>query len=550
MNWVEETFQKMTLEQKVGQLIISRSNFKSSTLEMLRKGWLGGVGSLFIRFVCGSDANKIVKLTNQIQEESLIPPFFYTDCENGLPHVFTIGTEFPNNMAVAATGDPELAYKMGRAIANEARTLGYDIIAGPVLDINSNPQNPIIGTRAFADTVEVVTEFGKRYVDGVQEEQVIACGKHFPGHGDTDIDSHISVPVVGKCLKTLKKKELAPFRTLVDYGMKSVMTSHTYFPELQTGEEVPVTFSEKAVKKLLIGSWKFKGLVISDSLSMNAITSDYSVEEAAVLSVKAGNDLLLQDYNTDPMVTFNGLLNAVKDGRLDEKEDIDKKVLKILQAKEWCNIRTKPLLREKTIEDLNKNKFHQMLSAEIAEKSVTVLENRAMPIPAKQEILVISTRNDEDLGSTCDLGTIISPKSIVLYEYLKEYNENTAITTISENPGEEEKKRILQLSKKFKHVIVTNYIRIISYKQGSGTIPDSQIDFIERLAKQNRSVTNLIFGNPYVIARLPKTANVIAAYSDCNYSIKAAVDILFGTKKPKGKLPVKLSRKYERGYGL
>ncbi|MBU5451110.1 glycoside hydrolase family 3 protein [Acetivibrio sp. MSJd-27] len=549
MNWVEETFQKMTLEQKVGQLIISRSNFKSSTLEMLRKGWLGGVGSLFIRFVCGSDANKIVKLTNQIQEESLIPPFFYTDCENGLPHVFTIGTEFPNNMAVAATGDPELAYKMGRAIANEARTLGYDIIAGPVLDINSNPQNPIIGTRAFADTVEVVTEFGKRYVDGVQEEQVIACGKHFPGHGDTDTDSHISVPVVDKCLKTLKKKEFYPFKTLVDHGIQSIMTSHTYFPELQQGEEVPVTFSEKAVKKLLLDSWKFKGLVVTDSLSMQAIAANYSVEEAAVLSIKAGNDMVLQDYNTDPMVTFNGLMEAVSSGRLTEKE-IDEKVRKILKAKQWCGIRNKKPMEEKDIEGLNRNKFHQMLSAEIAEKSVTVLENRAMPIPAKQEILIISTRNDEGVECVSDLGTVISPRSMALYEYVKEYNENTAITTISENPEEEEKLRILELSKKFKHVIITNYIRIISYKQGSGTIPDSQIDFIERLAKQNRSVTNLIFGNPYVIARLPKTANILTAYSDCNASIKATVDILFGTKKSCGKLPVKLSRKYDRGYGL
>ena len=342
MGFAAEAFSNMTLEEKVGQLIISRG-FRSSTLTMLRKGVIGGVSSNFIRSVCGTDIKKIMELTNQIRKESKIPPLFFTDCEKGLPQVFRFGTEFPSNMAVAATGDTELAYRLGKAIAQEAKALGYHIITCPVLDVNLNPDNPYIGVRSFSDDAHVVAEYANRYIDGVQEEGVIACGKHFPGMGDIHKDPRVAIPVVDKGIKGLKNNDFYPFQSAVQHGIRGMMTTHVFVPAIQKDEEVPVTFSRKAIVRQLKGVMNFNGLIVSDSLSVQTIISHYSSDEVAVIAAQAGNDLLLHDYNSEPMEMLEDLLKAVKNKVIPKKE-LDQKVMKILQAKEWCGAYQRTLL--------------------------------------------------------------------------------------------------------------------------------------------------------------------------------------------------------------
>lgn len=548
MGFAAEAFSNMTLEEKVGQLIISRG-FRSSTLTMLRKGVIGGVSSNFIRSVCGTDIKKIMELTNQIRKESKIPPLFFTDCEKGLPQVFRFGTEFPSNMAVAATGDTELAYRLGKAIAQEAKALGYHIITCPVLDVNLNPDNPYIGVRSFSDDAHVVAEYANRYIDGVQEEGVIACGKHFPGMGDIHKDPRVAIPVVDKGIKGLKNNDFYPFQSAVQHGIRGMMTTHVFVPAIQKDEEVPVTFSRKAIVRQLKGVMNFNGLIVSDSLSVQTIISHYSSDEVAVIAAQAGNDLLLHDYNSEPMEMLEDLLKAVKDKVIPKKE-LDQKVMKILQAKEWCGAYQRTLLQQSEVEAVLQHEEHLKLSEEIIEKSITVLENKELPLSNEQEILIISARNDERTGSLTDLGINITAKAMTLYEAVKERNGNTAITTISEAPDNEEISRTLNLSKKFKHVIVANYVRMNVHEKGGGTLPEQQIEFIRCLAKQNKSVTTLIFGNPYVIAHLPKTANILVSYTDSDQALQSMTNILFGLQKPSGKLPVKISRKYVRGYGL
>ena len=310
MSWANDLLREMTPEEKAGQVIICRGlEYTGSMERMLREGRLGGVGGIIVRRACGYRPENIPGYINYILSISKIPPFLYLDCERGTTDMFPVGTPFPDSMAIGATHEPEAAYRVGKAIAEEARMLGFTLICNPVLDVNTNPENPIIGTRSFGDRADFVADFGAEYVRGVQEAGVIPTGKHFPGHGSTGVDSHVSMPVAGQSRKRLDEVELRPFRVLAEKGMKGIMTAHIYYPALQAGEEAdtPATLSKKVLTGILKEEWKFEGIVVSDSLTMRAIKDRYGIGRAAVMAFNAGNDLILQDYDSDPEITFQAI---------------------------------------------------------------------------------------------------------------------------------------------------------------------------------------------------------------------------------------------------
>ena len=552
MSWANEMFQSMSMEEKVGHIIICRGlEFTDSMERMLQEGRLGGVGGVTIREVCNQEPEKILHYINKILSISKIPPFLFFDCEKGITDMFPIGTPFPDSMSVGATHDPKIAYRLGKAIAEEARMIGFTLICNPVLDVNSNPDNPIIGTRSFGDRVDFVTEFGAEYIKGVQEVNVVPTGKHFPGHGDTSVDSHVSLPVVYHDKKHLDEVELKPFRDLVEKGMKGIMTAHIYYPALQAGDEegTPATLSSKILIDMLKKEWKFEGLVVSDSLTMRAVKDRYGTEKAAVMAFKAGNDLLLQDYETDPEITFNALMDAVKEGEI-TMDELDTAVMKILRMKEWCGVDKINGILPDTLQRVNNQTEHIALSKEIAKKSTTLFENKSLPIDPKRKTLLLAVRSDALLKTAKDMGTAIPKKSGYLYASVQRYQPDADMLTVEENPAQEEIDNIMEQVKQYDNILFVSFVRILSYKQGSGKMPLSQIKLVQTLHRTGKDVTTVIVGNPYVIKELPNTGNMLCSYSDCMYSIDAAVDVLYGSAKAEGRLPVTINEKYTFGYGL
>lgn len=542
----------MSLDEKVGQVIICRGLEYSDSMErMLKEGRLGGVGGVVIRDKCNKDPEKIFQYINHILSISKTPPFLYLDCESGIPDMFPIGTAFPNSLAVGATHDPEMAWKIGKAIAEEAKMLGFTLICNPVLDVNTNPDNPIIGTRAFGDRVDFVVSLGDAYVKGVQEAGVIPTGKHFPGHGDTSVDSHIAMPVVNHSKSRLEEVELRPFRELIKRGMKGIMTAHIYYPAIQEGDEkdTPATLSRKILTDMVKKEWQFEGLIVSDSLTMRAIKDRYGIEKAAIMAFNAGNDLILQDYESDPEITFKALKNAVLSGEIDEKE-LDASVLKILKMKEWCGVFDIKGIDEDTFRKLNNHGEHIELSRAISQKAVTVLENKTIPLNAESKTLLIAVGGDSLIKTAMDMGTIIPKRNDYLYSVLRKYQQDAAFITVGENPSMEELDRIKAEMAQYDNIIFATFIRIMSYKEGSGKMPEQQAKLVSMLHESGKNISTVIFGNPYPIKGLPESSNTICAYSDCKFVLDSVIDILYGKLKPSGRLPVTINEKYTFGYGL
>ncbi|UCD83793.1 MAG: beta-N-acetylhexosaminidase [Deltaproteobacteria bacterium] len=315
----------MNLEQKIGQLLMVGFNGLSSTREikeLITEYHIGGV-ILFERNI--KSPLQIAKLCQELQSASPeIPLFIAIDQEGGkgfsrLKAPFTL---FPGNHALGEcflkTKSIKLAYQFGEVTAKELNAVGINFNLAPVLDVNTNPKNPIIGKRAFGDDSHLVSELGLAVIAGLQDNKVIACGKHFPGHGDTAVDSHKELPVVDHDLKRLCKVELRPFEHAVKNGLRTVMTAHVLYPQLD--KKFPATLSGRIVDGLLREKLDFEGLVISDDLEMGAIAKNFEIEEAAVKAVKAGIDILLISHHPDKQKqVFRAILNAVEQGKIPEE---------------------------------------------------------------------------------------------------------------------------------------------------------------------------------------------------------------------------------------
>jgi beta-N-acetylhexosaminidase len=444
---------------------------------------------------------------------------------------------------------------MGLAIGKEARAVGFGMISNPVLDINSNPDNPIISTRALSDRTDVVIELGAAYVQGMQEAGVIPNGKHFPGHGDTKTDSHVSMPIVERDLDQLMNVELKPFRELIQRGMMGIMTAHILYPALLAEGEalVPATLSRSVMTGLLREQFGFTGLIVSDSLTMKSIKAQYGIEKAAVMAVQAGNDIILQDYQTDPEITFHSLMNAVRSGEL-SMEIIDTAVKRILNVKERFGLLDNKPIQLEQAEQLLGSDEHIKLAKEIASRSITVLERADLPIKpdARPRMLVIASRSKDEGKEVEDMGMRISGKASYLHRSCLRYGAEVDLLVIDELPDERDFAAVTEAigSAEYDHVIYAAFVRVISYKEGSGTLPAGQLKMIERIRETHPGLVLLVLGSPYILRKMERQRNCICTYDDCDHSIDAAVDVLFGAKKARGKLPVDVNENYMFGYGL
>ncbi len=380
-DWIEAELKNLSLREKCAQMVMSWNkgyNDDTNSVDFKRirnlvvNSKIGGI--IFFQGEIFHEKEIIDKL----QEETDIPLLISSDFERGLGSRLEDATEFPYNMAVGATGNIFYAYEMGSAIANDSKAIGVRQNLAPVADLNNNPLNPIINIRSFSEDKEIVSSYTIAFIAGAKNERVITTAKHFPGHGNTQVDSHLDLPVINGSRSELFQNELVPFIQSIKAGVQSIMVGHLYVPALQGENKIPASLSKAIVTDLLQNDLQFDGLILTDALNMNAVTKYFSVADAAIDAVKAGNDILLMP--PDDQLTINALISAVQDSLISIKR-IDHSVRKILTAKRWLNIQAQKVTLQKIneIDSIQNNNYE--LAKEIAEKSITLVKNENDIVP-------------------------------------------------------------------------------------------------------------------------------------------------------------------------
>ncbi|MGW8267448.1 MAG: glycoside hydrolase family 3 protein, partial [Longimicrobiales bacterium] len=412
-SWADSVLSTLSLREKAAQLMMPwvLSDFapegSPSSRRILKMVEEDGVGGVI--FSVGSPMEGAAKV-NELQSRARVPLLVAADLERGagyrfrgavsLPGAISLGgaTEFPSLMAVGATRDAELAREMGRITAVEARALGIHTPFAPVLDVNNNPDNPIINVRSFGEDPHEVARLGRAFTRGAQEGGVFATGKHFPGHGDTETDSHLDLPVIRVARERLEAVELLPFRAAIEEGMGGIMTAHVTVPNLNGGGNLPATLSKMVLTNLLREEMDFHGLVFTDAMDMLAIDRRFPRGEATVRAVEAGADVILMPPNVEAAV--QALVDAVVEGRVTE-ERLDESVLRILRVKEEMGVHRERLISIPGVSRVVGIPAHEAVAQVIADRSLTLLRNDRDLLPLlgtrSARVLSVGFRRPSDL---------------------------------------------------------------------------------------------------------------------------------------------------------
>ena len=552
--WVERTLTGLTLRQKVGQLIMpwvlgdfapEGSPSHDRILEYIEDQGIGGV----IMSV-GSPTEVAAKL-NDFQAHSNIPLLVAADLETGagfrmrgavqMPGTIELGgaTDFPSLMAVGATADPELAYEMGRITAREARGVGIHIPFAPVLDVNNNPDNPIINVRSFGENPEDVADLGAAFVRGVQEHGAIATGKHFPGHGDTETDSHLGLPVIPHSRARMDSVEIFPFRHAIEAGMGAVMTAHISVPSLDGGVGDPATLSSAVLTDLLRDEMEFDGLLFTDAMDMSAISRGFGAEEASVRAIEAGADVILMPPSVERAV--EGIAAAVESGRI-EASRIDASVRRILETKKQMGLDRDRTVQIDQIGQVVGIPAHTQVAAEIAERSITLLHNGGNLLPLlgtrSARVMSVSFRRTSDVLA----GRYFNTRLRQTYPRL-----TTAGLDVNSGPALYED--LLRQARQQALVILSTYVTAFS-QSGSLALPEEVVDFAGQLTEIGVPHIVVSFGNPYLITELPDVRAYMLAWSGSEVSQTAAAQALFGDIEISGRVPTRIPPLYEIGDGI
>jgi beta-glucosidase-like glycosyl hydrolase/CubicO group peptidase (beta-lactamase class C family) len=524
--WVDSVMNKMTLDQKIGQLFMIQaySNKKGQPIEdilfLIRNYEVGGV-----IFMQGGPVAQ-AKISNKLQKASNIPLLVAIDGENGLGFRLDSTLSYPSQMALGAITDDSLIYRMGYEIGEQCRQVGIHMNMAPVSDININSQNPIINHRSFGEDRMQVARKSWLYAKGMQDAGILATAKHFPGHGDTEVDSHVDLPVIKQTRMELDSLELFPFSYLIDKGISAIMTGHLQVPALEPNTKIPATLSSKIVTNKLKKELGFKGLVITDAMNMKGVSNSYSSAESAVKALKAGNDMIEIVPRLDRAI--EGVKLAVKNGEL-TIEEINEKCRKVLTSKHWLGLDAQRFVETKNLPArLNQNKY-LLTKRLLQEQSLTVLLNQQNLIPLKQ----LDTLKIASLMIGSELTT---PFQKMLENFTKIDHFN-----IGKTPSAEEINELLgQLGPYNLLIIGINGMGM--YPSRRFGISDQQIELIDKLKNKNTVIS--YFGNPYSLPNFPsisETKALIVAYQNDADAQEMAAQLIFGAIGASGRLPVTIN---------
>ncbi|MFQ5605148.1 MAG: glycoside hydrolase family 3 N-terminal domain-containing protein, partial [bacterium] len=469
-----------------------------------------------------------------------LPLLVMADVEWGLPMRVDESTRFLQNMAIGATANETYAYEMGAITAKEARAIGVHIGFAPVLDVNNNPDNIIINTRSFGEEPSLVAKLGSAFIKGLQDHGVYATAKHFPGHGDTNIDSHLSLPTISASRERIRTVELPPFRAAVEAGVKCFMVAHiTYsdFPEMQGR---PATLDKYFIQEVLRKEMGFDGLVFTDAMGMGGITENYWSGEAAVLAINAGIDMVLLSPNFE--ATFDFVVQAVKSGRI-AMQRIDESVKRILQAKLAFGLDRKPEIRFEQMESIIASPQHQAKAEEMADAAMTLLRDDKNLFPLQAE----------KLNSVLALTVSDDPAYVFRGDAMNREiawrvpGMQTAF--VDPRTTEEEMQEIVAKVDSVDAVIAGVFVKWGSYK-GSIALPDTTAKLLSDFFKMDKPMAVVAFGSPYVIRQIPDVPSYLCAYETVPLAVRSAMRAVFGEIPLNAKLPVSIPGFFEIGDGL
>lgn len=533
----------LSLEEQVGQLIMVRYPDQDLLREMLAAGHAGA----FYFGMKGQSPAQVVATLNDLQRIAKVPAIvaFGFACTD-----FGTGLVKGNMMRLGATRDPDLVYRMARGETAEQRGYGFHIPGLPVLDVNVEPANPIINTRAFSDDPALVTELGLAALRGVLDGRGVTCTMHFPGHGNTRDDSHIRVPVDERPLETLWELDLLPYRAAFAAGLvNGVCTNHVHYPCLEPGPPAPATISRRIVTGLLRERLGYQGLIMSDSLTMKPMKDAYGIEEAAILTVLSGHDLILQDYQSEPRITHAALVAAVQSGRIPAAQ-VQASAGRVLRLKQWLGLLDDPYTDPALIPERVATPALKALAQEIAEKAVTVLEDAALPLRVSDPARCLVIANGSDVAWNEDMEYALLPTHERLHRAVRQRLPGAQTLTLSEAMGAEELAAAWQQAQTAEYLVFGLFTRVLCYHEDSIGLKPQYADLIRRVVASGKPCALLNFGNPYLLADLPPAPAALCTYDeDCPESLEAAVAALFGEIKTTGRLPVRVSDRYPRGHG-
>lgn len=529
--------QHMTLEEKVGQMIMAGFYGEEPTDEARKLIQDGHVGSIILFAYSGNIRTPMqtAELTNGLQQLAKktrlgLPLCIATDQEGGVVARLTTGaTEFPGNMALGATRNRDMARQAADITAKELKAIGIHMNLAPDLDVNVNPANPVIGVRSYGEKPSLVAQLGAEQIKGLQANGVLATAKHFPGHGDTDVDSHLGLPVIHKSKQELEQVELVPFKKAIATGVDAIMTAHIHVPALDPTPNLPATLSKPILTGLLRETWGYQGLIITDSMTMGGVSNVFGgVPEAAVKAVEAGADIILltPELTTDEQLAVHQrIVRAVREGELSEAR-IDQSVRRILRAKMKYRLDAERFVPLKKVAKKVGTDRHRAKALAIARHAITLVKNEG-------DLLPLQLNAEQKVG-------IISPYSLL--EYVRPYHAAVEELQLEGlNPSDQAIEQALKLAQE-KDVVLIGTVSAHLYPQ--------QVKLVTALQALDKPLVVIGFRNPYDLKEFPEVDAYLNAYGFRTPSLQAAVETVFGVNPPQGKLPVTIPGLAEYGHGL
>lgn len=526
--WAEKMLEQLKPQELVGQLVLSSVGDRKN--EILRLAEEGKVGALIFYGKDMPDPQSAAQLANEFQRQSKIPLLITADFEAGTGFILRGGTKLPSNMAIGATGSADLAQKCGEVTAKEARAVGVHCIFAPVVDVNINPENPIINIRSFGSDPNEVSRLAVAWISGCQSNGCMATAKHFPGHGDTSEDSHRVMPLVPHDMERMWQVELKPFQAAINAGVAAIMTAHIHFPAIDQTPGLPATLSRKILTELLREQMGFKGLVFTDAMAMHAIKLNFNMEEAVVMAVNAGADVILAD---DALTTYEALWRAVQKGKL-SIERVREAAKRVLEAKEWCGLNQQSFVDETKVSEIVGCPEHQQVAFMVAENSVTVLKNEGLlPFQPQAKLLAVVAEIQRWTGEK---------PSDELAQLLGETFPNATVHFVPRNPSAEEVEMIANRlnGNSFDATLLCIFPRAEAYQPKSAQAGGGMLALAEKLSSHLPLVVTS-FGSPYPLVKFATAKGLLCTYSDCTASLRAGVNVLAGKLEAKGKIPVTLA---------
>lgn len=550
--WTDSVLASLTLREKAAQIVwpsvfgdyVSGDSPQWRQLtDEVKNEKVGG-----FTISVGSPIEVAAKL-NDLQAMTKVPLLFGADLEAGagfrarggyfVPNAIDLGGAilFPPEMAVGATRDTTLAYEQGRLTAIEGRALGIHIAYAPVLDVNNNPDNPVINTRSYGEDPELDARLGVAFIHGLQDHGMMATGKHFPGHGDTGTNSHLALPIVTVSRSRLDTVELVPFRAAVNGGVGAIMSFHGAMPALDSSG-VPGTLSSKVLTDLLRGEMGFKGIIISDAMDMRGVLDQFGAAEAAKRAIAAGIDVLIQPLNVSE--TIDAVVDGIREHRYTEAR-LDSSVRRVLEEKRHLGLSQRKLVDLNALRFLVGDSTNLQIARKVAEKSITLVKDslRSVPIAVRTvRALSITLARRSDLGA----GNAFNAE-------LRTGLPNLRTEFMSTEDAALNYPRLIAAADSADVTIVGSYVGQ-NWDAVTASAPQAFANFVQTLMQRGRNPIVVAFGNPYLLQQLPWVGTYLVAWGGFPVSQTAAARALLGTTAISGHLPITIPPYASRGTGL